>query len=149
LKERISNLDRKDHSNQEKINDHFDLNPAIIHFILMFLQTPSLGRSSVQASLVCKSLANHVATSHAQTFRFIQWQKQFGLLSSDSSTWSETWNRFHETYKTLINENGLNDFLQSSSNGSMDQLIFHAIHIDVIRLSRYFNLFCEDEEERR
>jgi hypothetical protein len=115
----------------------------------MLFQIPNLERSSIQADLVCRSLANHVKTSHTTTFRFIFWQRQFRLLSSDSSTWSETWNGFHETYTALINENGLNNFLQSSSDGSIDQLVFHAIHIDVLRLSRYFNIFCEDEEECR
>jgi hypothetical protein len=98
------------------------------------------------------SLKLKISSRHAQTFRFLFWQKQFKLISNDSSTWFKTWQTFYETDTIFINLNHLNHFnafIVDSSNNINDNRLFHDIHIDVIRLSRYFQIFTEQQQQQQ
>jgi hypothetical protein len=99
-----------------------------------------------RATLLPKVFAHELLASHEATFRFILWQKQFRLISDDSQTWTPTWQMFFETYVALINANELEDFVVSSSDMA-DEVLQRAVHVDVVRLCRYFKLFAEDEGE--
>jgi hypothetical protein len=115
----------------------------------MFAQALRFTQGSSRSSIFSKNLIPNTLTKHTAAFRFVVWQKQFGLISNDSSTWIASWNRFHETYTTLVTNYNLNDYLQSSLDVPVDNRTIHTIHIDVIRLSRHFNTFSDDAEELR
>jgi hypothetical protein len=106
----------------------------------MLFQPQNISKTSLQLNII---------PNHAAKFRFIFWQKQFKLISDDSSTWFKTWQTFYETYTTFINLNQINDSISDSSININDNRLFHHIHIDVIRLSRHFNTFSDDHEQQQ
>jgi hypothetical protein len=113
----------------------------------MFFHSQATAHPSNHQTITSKIFTKQLIESHPATFRFIFWQKQLGLISDNPSTWAATWNAFYETYTSLINLNQLNDFIVDSSSTLNDQVLFHKIHIDVIRLSRYFKTFSDDDEQ--
>jgi membrane carboxypeptidase/penicillin-binding protein PbpC len=110
----------------------------------MFFKPQNSSKNSLQLKIIPNMLSIHAAK-----FRFIFWQKQFKLISDDSSTWFKTWLTFYETYTTFINLNQINDFIHKPSININDNRLFHHIHIDVIRLSRYFNIFSDELEKQQ
>jgi hypothetical protein len=72
-------------------------------------------------------------------FRFISWQRQFGLLPNDETSWSSTWSTFEDTYVSLI----------SSNSHPINADLMRAVRIDVSRLSRYFQTFPDVPDHLR
>jgi hypothetical protein len=83
-----------------------------------------------------KQVGNHHLSTYPDIFRFIIWQQQFKLISNDPSSWTNTWNDFYNTYK----------FIQNSSEITPQHDLIRAIHVDVVRLSRYLPEFGDENE---
>jgi hypothetical protein len=66
--------------------------------------------------------------------RFISWQIQLGLIPCASNSWRSDWQNYHQTYTALLSGNPIDS----------DQILARHIHIDVVRLSRYFPVFGRD-----
>jgi hypothetical protein len=126
------------------LNDHVLSIIQSTHFTAMQTHccNPSTN-SSIPSNIPDNTLDLHLST-HAALVRFILWQKQFKLISNQPSSWTSSWNIFYETYEILINEMQINNFGQN-----YDHEFIHAIHIDVIRLSRYITEFADDDDEYR
>jgi hypothetical protein len=91
----------------------------------------------------------HRLSAHPDIFRFILWQKNFNLISDDPTSWTNTWNHFYSTYRVLINEMQINNLPRNSVEIAQSHELIYAIHIDIIRLSRYLAEFADDEIESR
>jgi hypothetical protein len=113
----------------------------------MWRTASNQAKNTLKTTFVCKVLTTHALPCYSTPARLIRWLKQLRLLSNNPSTWSTTWNGFHETYMTLMNETHINDSINGSSNTKIDEHLVRAIHVDVIRLSRYYDVFCDDEED--
>jgi hypothetical protein len=76
------------------------------------------------------------------TYRFLFWQRQLDLISDDGGTWESAWLSFYDTYTALTNVTGLAGYLDDPLTPSF----IARIHIDVSRLSRYFESFSSTDE---
>jgi hypothetical protein len=77
------------------------------------------------------------------TYRFLFWQRQLGLISDDGESWPTAWSSFYDTYAALMNITGLAGYLDDALTPSF----MARIHIDVARLSRYFQSFSNIPDE--
>jgi hypothetical protein len=100
---------------------------------------PGIVTDSANSSTIVdlpKDVLAHDLSTHPDIFRFILWQQQFKLISHDPRSWTTTWNDFYHTYA----------FLQNSCDISPQHNLIHAIHVDVVRLSRYRTEFGDANE---
>jgi hypothetical protein len=63
--------------------------------------------------------------------RFVTWQVQLGLLSSNPDSWLSQWTEYHQTYAALL----------CANLTELDATLNRQIHVDVSRLSRYSHIF--------
>jgi hypothetical protein len=67
---------------------------------------------------------------------FLGWQIQLGLIPPMPESWLPQWASYHDTYRFLL-----------AADSSTDANTLRAIHIDVVRLSRYSGVFGNDNQE--
>jgi hypothetical protein len=63
--------------------------------------------------------------------RFVTWQVQLGILPPDPESWLCQWTEYQQTYAALL----------CADLTELDPILNRQIHVDVVRLSRYSQLF--------